>query len=144
MNESSFASVEPKVYRFSRMYQVYHFGVGAAALVGAVLCFDFFVLAAVLALFGAFMIARPLLMKVTVDQTYVALKGMNSEDSLQRSSITAVETKHRGRTPNLILWGNVDENESLVIPDIFGFDDEWDDWWAGYRDLSDHKPISLF
>jgi hypothetical protein len=37
-----------------------------------------------------------------------------------------------------------DEKECLVIPDIFGFDDDWDDWLSTYRDLSDDKPISLF
>ena len=144
VNESSFASQGTKVYRLSRVYQLYHFGVGAAALVGAVTSHVFFVLALVLALFGVFMIARPLLMKVTVDQSSVTFHGMFSENSLQRSSITAVETKHTGRTPSLILWGNIDEKECLAIPDIFGFDDDWDDWWSTYRDLSDDKPLSLF
>jgi hypothetical protein len=39
---------------------------------------------------------------------------------------------------------NIDEGENLVIPDIFGFDDAWNDWWGTYRDLSDDKPIGLF
>ena len=144
VNESSFAAQGTKVYRLSRVYRLYHFGVGAAALVGAVKSDDFLVLALALALFGVFMIARPLLMKVTVDQSSVTFHGTFSENSLQRSSITAVETKHTGRTPGLILWGNIDEKECLAIPDIFGFDDDWDDWWSSYRDLSDDKPLSLF
>jgi hypothetical protein len=144
MNESSFATQEPKVYRLSRVYQLYHFGVGAAALVCAVIWRDFLALSVVLVLFSGFMIARPFLLKVMVDQSSVTFKGMSSEGSLKRSSITAVETQRTGRTPNLILWGNLDEKESLVIPDIFGFDDDWKDWWGTYRDLSDDKPMSLF
>jgi hypothetical protein len=144
MNESSFATQEPRVYRLSRLYQVYHYGAGAIALVAAVWWIDYWALAIGLVPFAAFMIARPLLMKVTVDQSCVTFKGMYAEDSLQRSSITAVETQVTGRTHNLILWGNLDEKECLMIPDIFGFDDDWNDWWGSYRDLSDSKPISLF
>jgi hypothetical protein len=144
MNQSSFASQEIKVYRFNWAYKLYHFGVGAAALIGAVLCRNFLFLAAVLVLFSIFMIARPLITSVTVDQYSVTFKGMFSSNSLLRSSITAVETQHTGKTPSLILWGNIDEKENLAIPDLFGFDDDWDDWWNTYRDLSDDKPLSLF
>lgn len=144
MSESSFASSETKVYRFNLVYRWYHFAVGAAAAVGAVLCRDFLVLAIVAALFAMFMIARPLVMAVTVDRLSVTFKGMFSEKSIERSSITAVESKHTGKTPILILWGDIDEKESLVIPDMFSFDDGWDTWLSTYRDLSDNKPLSLF
>jgi hypothetical protein len=144
MNDSSFATTEVKVYRFSRVYRLYHFAVGAAALVGAVKCYSFLILAVVLALFSMFMIARPLVMAVTVDQFSVTFKAMFSENSLQRSSITAVETIHTGRGDILRLWGNTDEKERLDIPGLFSFDDAWDNWWSTYRDLSDDKPISLF
>ena len=144
MSETSFASSETKVYRFNLVYRWYHFAVGTAAVVGAVLCRDFLLLAIVLALFAVFMIARPLVMAVTVDQLSVTFKGMFSENSIERSSITAVEIKHTGRTPSVILWGNIDEKECLVIPDMFGFDDGWNDWLSTYRDLSDDKPLSLF
>jgi hypothetical protein len=116
-----------KVYRFNWAYKLYHFGVGALAFVGAILCHDFLFLAAVLVLFSIFMISRPLVMAVTVDQYSVTFKGMFSSNSLLRSSITAVETQHTGKNPSLILWGNIDEKECLVFPDIFGFDDDWDD-----------------
>jgi hypothetical protein len=144
MSESSFALQDAKVYRLSRVYQVYHFAVGAAALIGAVKCYDFLILAVGLALLSVFMIARPLRMAVIVDQTSVTYKGMFSENSLQRSSITAFESQRTGKTPNLILWGNIDQKECLVIPDMFGFDDEWDGWLSTHKDLSDDKPISLF
>ena len=144
MNQSSFASQKIKVYRFNWAYRLYHFGVGAAAIVGAVLCREFMVLAIGLTLFSVFMIARPLVMAVIVDQSSVTFKGMFSTDSLERSSITAVQTQHTGKGDILILWGNIDEKENLAIPDLFGFDDDWDDWWSTYRDLSDDKPISLF
>jgi hypothetical protein len=144
MNDSSFATTEVKVYRFSRVYRLYHFAVGAAALVSAVKCYSFLILAVVLALFSMFMIARPLVMAVTVDQFSVTFKAMFSENSLQRSSITAVETIHTGRGDILRLWGNTDEKERLDIPGLFSFDDAWDNWWSTYRDLSDDKPISLF
>jgi hypothetical protein len=144
MSASSFATHETKVYRFSKLYQGYHFGVGAAALIAAVWWIDLWVLAIGLIPFAAFMIARPLLMKVTVDKDCVTLKGMYAEDSLERSSITAVETSNAGKSRYLILWGNLDEKECLMIPDMFGFDDEWSDWWDTYRDLSASKPLSLF
>ena len=105
--------------------------------------YHFLILSVVLALFGVFMISRPLVMAVTVDQYSVRFKSVFSENSLQRSSITAVETKHTGKGDILILWGNIDEKESLAIPDLFAFDDDWDNWLSTYRDLSDDKPISL-
>jgi hypothetical protein len=143
-NGSSFASTEIKIYRLNFAYRLYHFAVGAAALVGAVLCYHFLVLSLVLTLFGAFMIFRPLLAKVTVDQYSVTLKGMFSENSLQRSSITAIERKHTGKANLLILWASLDEKENLTIADIFAFDEAWDNWLSGFRDLSDDKPLSLF
>jgi hypothetical protein len=144
MNESSFASGETKVYRLNLAYRLYHFAVGTAALVGAVMVYHFLILLVVLALFGVFMISRPLVMAVTVDQYSVTFKSTFSENSLQRSSITAVETKHTGKGNILILWGDIDEKESLAIPDLFAFDDDWDNWLSTYRDLSDDKPINLF
>ena len=144
MSKSSFASEETKVYRLTLFYRVYHFVVGIAALVGAVWCYHFLILAAGLALFSVFMIARPLVMKVTVDQNSVAVKGMFSESSMQRSSITAFERIHTGKGSCLMFRGN-DESESLMIPEIlFGFDEAWEAWLNTYRDLSDDKPISLF
>jgi hypothetical protein len=143
MNKSSFASEETKVYRLNLVYRVYHFVVGIAALVGAVWCYHFLILSAPLALFSVFMIVRPLVMKVTVDQYSVTVKGMFRESSMQRPSITAFERIHTGRDNYLMLRGN-DEGESLMIPDMFGFDEAWEDWLNTYRDLSDDKPISLF
>jgi hypothetical protein len=144
MNKSSFASGETKVYRLNLAYRLYHFAAGVAALVGAVMVHDFLVLAVVLALFGIFMISRPLVMAVTVDQYSVTFKSVFSENSIQRSSITAVETKVTGKGNILVLWGAIDEKENLAIPDLFAFDDDWGNWWSTYRDLSDSKPISLF
>jgi hypothetical protein len=144
MNKSSFASEETKVYRLTSLYRVYHFVVGIAAFGGAVWCFHFPILAAGLALFSVFMIARPLVMKVTVDQQSVTVKGMFSESSMQRSSITAFERIHTGKGSCLMLRGT-DESKSLMIPDmLFGFDEDWEDWLNTYRDLSGDKPISLF
>jgi hypothetical protein len=144
MSESSLASGGTKVYRLNLVYRLYHFAFGAAALVGAVLVYDFLVLSVVLALFGVFMISRPLVMAVTVDQYSVRFKSLFSERSLRRSSITAVETKHTGKGNILILWGNIDEKESLAIPDLFAFDNDWKNWLSTFKDLSDNKPISLF
>jgi hypothetical protein len=144
MSESAFASGEMKVYRLNLAYRLYHFAVGTSALVGAVMVYHFLILSVVLALFGVFMISRPLVMAVTVDQYSVTFKSTFSENSLQRSSITAVETKHTGKGNILILWGDIDEKESLAIPDLFAFDDDWDKWLSTYRDLSSDKPISLF
>ena len=144
MNESSFASGETKVYRVNWLFRLYHFALGAAALVGSVMVYHFLILSVVLALFGVFMISRPLVMAVAVDQYSVRFKNVFSENSLQRSSITGVETKHTGKGAILILWGNIDKKESLSIPDFFAFDADWDNWLSPYRDLSDDKPISLF
>ncbi|MBA0085685.1 MAG: hypothetical protein HRJ53_11875 [Acidobacteria bacterium Pan2503] len=47
-NQSSFPYGEIKVYRLNRLYRVYHFVVGAAALVGAVLVHQFLILSMVL------------------------------------------------------------------------------------------------
>jgi hypothetical protein len=143
-NESSFPFGEIKVYRFNRLYRVYHLVVGTAALVGAVLVHSFLILSILLVLFSVFMIARPLVMAVTVDQSSVTYKGLFSQKSIRHSSITAVETKLGGRSRCLILWGDIDQREALVIPDLFAFDEGWDHWWSSYRDLSDNKPISLF
>jgi hypothetical protein len=75
-NESSFAFGEVKVYRLSRLYRVYHFVVGAAVLVGAVLAHQFFILSVLLIPFSAFMISRPLVMAVIVDQLSVTYKAL--------------------------------------------------------------------
>jgi len=106
--------------------------------------YHFLVLSVVLALFGAFMVSRLIFTKVIVNQYSVVLKGMFSEGSLQRSSITAIERKHTGRSNFLILWGNLDEKENLTIADVFAFDKAWDDWLSTFRDLSHDKPLSLF
>jgi hypothetical protein len=143
MNKSSFASEETKVYRLSSVYRIYHFAIGIAAVVGAVWCYHFLVLSAVLTLFAVFMIARPLVMKVTVDQYSVTVNGMFSESSIQRSSITAFERIHAGKD-NYLMLRDDDESESLMIPGMFGFDEEWEEWLNAYRDVSDDKPISLF
>jgi hypothetical protein len=144
MNGFSFASGETKVYRFNWFYRLYHFGVGATALVGAVMVYHFLILSVVLALFAVFMICRPLVMAVKLDQFSVTVKGPFSEKSLQRSSIKAIETRSYGKGRYLILWGDIDEKESLTIPNLFAFDEVWDDWLSTCRDLSDNKPISLF
>jgi hypothetical protein len=142
-DESSFPSGGIKVYRFNRLYRVYHFVVGAVALVGAVLVYPIFIFSILLILFSVFMISRPLVMTVTVDQSSVTYKGLFSEKSMRRSSITAVEARG-GRARCVILWADIDQKEALVIPDLFAWDEGWDHWWSNYRDLSDNKPISLF
>ena len=146
-DESSFPSGGIKVYRFNRLYRVYHFVVGAVALVGAVwvsrLIYPIFIFSILLVLFSVFMISRPLVMTVTVDQSSVTYRGLFSEKSIRRSSITAVEARG-GRALCIILWGDIDQKEGLVIPDLFAWDEGWDHWWSSYRDLSDNKPISLF
>jgi hypothetical protein len=93
-------------------WRLYHFAVGAAFMIGAVMLGavvrpdDPAILAAVaLALFSVFMICRPLVMAVIVDQLSVTFKRTFSARSMQRSSITAVETKG-GKSSFLILWGN--------------------------------------
>ncbi len=133
-----------KVYRLNLIYRDYHLAVGAAAVLGAVYAYRLVVLPAMLALLAVYMIARPFVMAVIVDQSSVTFKGTFSARSLQRSSITAVETKHTGKTDTLILWGNVDEKEKLAIPALFNFDEAWNNWWSTYRDLSGDKPLSLF
>lgn len=148
-NEPSFPSGGIKVYRFNRLYRVYHFVVGAVALVGAVLVYHaiqdpaIFTVSIPLVLFSVFMISRPLVMTVTVDQASVTYRGLFSEKSIRRSSITAVEARG-GRARCIILWADIDQKEGLVIPDLFAWDEDWDHWWSNYRDLSDNKPISLF
>jgi hypothetical protein len=145
MDRSSFASSERKVYRFNWFYQWYHFIMGAVFIGAAVAFHHFLILSIGAALFSGFMISRPLVTVVIVDQYSVTLKGMFSEHSLQRSSITAVETVSTGKGPLLILRGNIDEKESLTIGvNLFAFDQAWDDWLSTYRDLSDNKPLSLF
>lgn len=57
--------------------------VGIAALIRAVLSYHFLLLSVVLALFSVFMIVRPLVLKVTVDQSSVTVKGMFGENSLR-------------------------------------------------------------
>jgi hypothetical protein len=148
MNESSFASLEVRVYRLNWFWRIYHFAFGGAFMIGAVMLGavmrpdDPAILIAVgIALFSVFMISRPLIMAVTVDQSSVTFRGTFSARSLQRSSITAVETKS-GKSSFLILWGNtIDGNERLEIPMIFAFDEAWDSWLRAYRDLD--KPLSL-
>lgn len=144
MSESSFASGETRVYRLNLAYRLYHFAVGAAAFVGAIVVYRFLILSVALGLFAVFMISRALVMAVTVDPLSVTFKGLFSENSVQRASITAVERKHTGKANYVILWGNLDEKERLSIPDLFAFDEAWDDWLSTYRDLSDDKPLSLF
>ena len=146
MNKSSFALSGRKVYRFNRLYRWYHFVVGAAFLVGAVLVRDFLLLSIVLALFSVFMIFRPLIVAVTLDQSSVTLKGMFSKNSLQRSSITAIENRSTGKGVLLILWGDVECKQELmrIGVNLFAFDEAWDDWLGTYRDLSDDKPLRLF
>lgn len=144
MSESSFASGETRIYRLNLAYRLYHFAVGAAAFAGAIVVYRFLILSVALGLFAVFMISRALVMAVTVDPLSVTFKGLFSENSLQRASITAVEREHTGKANYVILWGNLDEKEHLSIPDLFAFDEAWDDWLSTYRDLSDDKPLSLF
>jgi hypothetical protein len=125
------------------LYRLYHFAVGVAALVGAIMSHDFLIMSVGLGLFSVFMIARPLVMKVTVDQYSVTVQWIFKENSLQRSSITAFERIHTGKDNYLMLRGN-DENDLLMVPDMFSFDEAWEDWLSADRDLSDDKPISLF
>jgi hypothetical protein len=154
MNKSSFGSSEQKVYRFNSLYRWYHFVVGAVFLVAAVLIHDLLcswairpdsILSIGAALFSVFMIARPLIMAVIVDGNSVTFKGMFSQYSLQRSSITAVETRNTGKGTLLILRGNIQEEEELTIPvNQFAFDEAWDEWLGTYKDLGSDKPLSLF
>jgi len=145
MDKSSFGSSETKIYRFNSFYRWYHFVVGAVFLVAAVLMHSFLILSIGIALFSVFMISRPLIVAVIVDRDSVRLKGMFSEKSLQRCSITAIERRNTGRGTLLILRGNSEEREELTIAvNLFAFDEAWDDWLGTYRDLSSDKPLSLF
>jgi hypothetical protein len=149
MNNSSFASSETKVYRFNRLYRWYHFIIGVIVLVAAVLVAvqtpELLIISILMALFSAFMIARPLTTAVIVDQQSITFKAMFSKSSLPRSSITAIERVATGRGTLLVLRGNVEKEEELSIPIIlFCFDEDWDDWLNTYRDLSDDRPLSLF
>jgi len=145
MNKSSFALSEKNVYRFNSLYRWYHFVVGAVFLVAAVLLRDLWIFSIPVVLFSVFMIARPLTTAVIVDLHSVTLKGMFSENSLPRSSITAIERVHTGKGTLLTLWGNMEEKEKLSIAvNLFAFDEAWEDWLSTYRDLSSDKPLSLF
>jgi hypothetical protein len=149
MNKSSFALSEKKVYRFNSLYRWYHFVTGAVflvvAVVVAVLIPHLWIFSIPLALFSVFMIARPLTSAVIVDQYSVKLKSMFSENSLPRSSITAIERVHTGKGTLLTLWGNLEEKEGLSIGvNLFAFDEAWDNWLSTFRDLSSDKPLSLF
>jgi hypothetical protein len=145
MNKSSFALLGKNVYRFNSLYRWYHFVVGAVFLVAAVLLRDLWILSVLVALFSVFMVARPLTTAVIVDQYSVTLKRMFSENSLPRSSITAIERVHTGKGTLLTLWGKMEEKEKLSIAvNLFAFDEAWDDWLSTYRDLSSDKPLSLF
>ena len=118
---------------------------GVAFAVAAVASHDFLILSILLTLFSAFMIARPLVSAVIVDQYSVTSKGMFSQHSLPRSSITSIERVHTGRGTILTLWGNVEEKEELSISEnLFAFDEGWDDWLSIYKDVSSEKPLSLF
>jgi hypothetical protein len=86
MDESSFASLGPKVYRLSWLWRLYHFAYGLVCMIGAVMLGavmrqdDSSILVAVgLALVSLFMIARPFVMAVTVDRLSVTFKGTFSE-----------------------------------------------------------------
>ncbi len=150
MNNSSFASSGNKVYRFNRLYCWYHFIVGVVFLVVAVLVAvlthnGLLIFSILIAVFSVFMIARPLTSAVIVDQYSVTSKGMFSESSLPRSSITAIERIATGKGILLILRGNVEKKEELAIPvNLFSFDEDWDNWLSTYTDLSSDKPLSLF
>jgi len=153
MSDSSFTSSEKKVYRFNPLYRWYHFGTGAVFFVVAVLMYvemdrnyaALLIFSMPIALVSVFMIARPLTSAVILDQYSVTNKGVFSENSLPRSSITAIERLHTGKGTLLMLRGNVQDKEELSIPVfLFAFDETWDDWLGGYRDLSSDQPLSLF
>jgi hypothetical protein len=144
-NNSSFASSEKKVYRFNSLYRWYHFVVGAVFLVVAVMIHELWVFSIAIALFSAFMIARPLRSAVIVDQYSVTSKGMFSEHSLPRASITAIRRVNAGKGTLLIFCTNVEATEGLSIAlNVFAFDQAWADWLSTLRDLSSDKPIGLF
>ena len=146
MSKSSFALSEKKVYRLNSLYRWYHFVAAAAFLVAAVLMLRvLWIFSIPFALLSAFMAARPLTTAVVVDQYSVTLKRMFSENSLPRSSITAIERVHTGRGTLLTLWGDVEAKEGLSIAvNLFAFDEAWDDWLSTYIDISSDKPLSLF
>ena len=145
MNKSSFASLEERVYRLNSLYRWYHLVAGAVFLVVAVLIRDLWFISIPIALFAAFMVARPFATAVIVDQHSVTLKRMFSKNSLLRSSITAIERVPTGRGTLLVFWGNIEEKEQLAIAvNVFAFDEAWDDWLKSYRDISGDKPLSLF
>lgn len=143
MTETSFPMEGTKVYRLSTVYRVYHFTVGSAALLGAVWGYRLPIASFMLALFGISMIARPLALKVIVDHDIVTVKGIFRQRSIRRSSIDEFERVHAGRDNYLLLRAST-TGESLMVPDLFAFDDDWDDWLRNYRDVSEDKPISLF
>jgi len=143
MNKSSFALSEKKVYRFNSLYRWYHFVIGAAFLVAAVLMRDLWIFSIPFVLLSVFMVARPLTTAVIVDQDSVTLKRMFSENSLPRSSITTIERVNSGKGTFLRLRGNVEAELSIPVF-LFAFDEAWDDWLSTYRDLSSDKPLSLF
>lgn len=145
MNNPSFASSEKKVYRFNGFYRWYHFIGGAAFLIAAVSAHDLWVVSIPIAMFSMLMIARPVTTAVIVDQHFVTLKGMFSEKSLSRSSITAIERVHTGKETVLRLWGDIEAKEQLSIAvSLFAFDEAWDSWLSTYKDLSSDKALSLF
>jgi hypothetical protein len=145
MNKSSFASSEERVYRLNSLYWWYHLVIGAVFLVVSALARDLWFISIPIALFAAFMVARPFTTAVIVDQHSVTLKRMFSKNSLLRSSITAIERVPTGKGTLLVLWGNIEEKEQLAIAvNLFAFDEAWDDWLKSYRDISGDKPLSLF
>jgi hypothetical protein len=144
-NNSAFASSERKAYRFNGLYRWYHFIVGAVFLVVAVLVRDLYVVSIPIALLAAFMIARPLRCAVMVDQYSVTLKGVFSENSLPRSSITAIRRVSTGKGTSLMFCSNTEATEGLSIGvNLIAFDQAWDDWLGTFRDLSSDRPLSLF
>jgi hypothetical protein len=142
MDESAIGHAEPKVYRYNRTWQLYHFGIGTLALILAAVLYRAWLLSAVVALFAVFMIARPLIARVILDIDEIIVKGMFGENSLQRSCITSYERVHTGKANYVVLRGG-GEDEVLEIPDMFRFDGAWDDWLKTLRDVSDDKPLSI-
>ncbi len=143
MEKLSSASWEQKVYRFNGIYRWYHFLTGAVFLGLAVYAYKLLPLSIVLALFSGFMILRPFVTTVILDRNSVTLKTMFSVHSLQRSSITSIETVHTGKGPLLRLRA-VDGSEMAIGVNLFAFDEPWDEWLSTYTDLSDDKPLGLF
>jgi hypothetical protein len=125
-------------------YRLYHFVVGAAGLIDAAMAYSFLALSILLVLFSVFMISRALLASVTLSPSSVTLKGLFLKNSVQRSSIIAIERQHTDRGNYLTRWVNLEEKKGLTIGDLFAFDQTWDDWLSTYRDISDDKPLRLF